>query len=205
VFDFGGVLISPITTLLDEIATWHDVTMVEMLDVLMGPRETSSRDHPWHRCERGELPVAALQDQIAPFAAQAGMQLRGDEYERLLCGEFRVHHDVVERIAALGDAGYKVGLLTNSFREFRGHIESHVDFGLFDVVVDSSEVGYRKPEPEIYELTAARLGVDGSSILYLDDFGANLVGARDAGWTTIEVTDPATALAELDRQLAVVT
>ena len=38
VFDFGGVLISPITTLIAEVAAWHEVTMVEMLEVLMGPR-----------------------------------------------------------------------------------------------------------------------------------------------------------------------
>ena len=37
VWDFGGVLITPITTLIDEIAGWHGITMVEMLDVLMGP------------------------------------------------------------------------------------------------------------------------------------------------------------------------
>ncbi len=60
VFDLGGVLISPITTLLAEIAEWHGITMTAMLDVLMGPREQSTLDHPWHRCERGELPTAVL-------------------------------------------------------------------------------------------------------------------------------------------------
>ena len=78
--------------------------------------------------------------------------------------------------------------------EFRDHIESHVDFALFDVVVDSSEVGHRKPEPAIYDLTHEMLGVPAAEILYLDDFAANLDGAKAAGWQTIHVTDVESAL-----------
>ena len=89
-------------------------------------------------------------------------------------------------------------MLTNSFKEFHGHLEAHVDFGLFDVVVDSSEVGHRKPEPAIYEMTADCWGWLPIEILYLDDFAANLVGAEAAGWRTIHVTDVESALAELD-------
>lgn len=201
VFDFGGVLITPITNILDEIATWHDVSMVTMLDVLMGPREQSTADHPWHRAERGEMPTAAMQAEAVPFAESLGVTLRGDEYERLLRGDFLIHDDVITRIARLREEGYTTGLLTNSFQEFRPVLESRIDFGLFDVVVDSSEVGHRKPEPRIYELVAERLGVPGNEILYLDDFDANLVGARAADWRTIHVTDITSALAELDAAL----
>jgi putative hydrolase of the HAD superfamily len=202
VFDFGGVVITPITRLLEEIAGWHGVSMVDMLDVLMGPRDVSTVDHPWHRCERGEAPLSAIQQEVLPFAEAAGLRLRGDEYARLLCGEYSVNAEVVERITRLRMDGYTVGLLTNSFKEFRPILESHVDFGMFDVVVDSSEVGCRKPEPEIYGLTAERMGVPGERLVYLDDFAANLAGARAAGWTTVHVTDVRAALAELDDVLA---
>ena len=94
------------------------------------------------------------------------------------------------------------GCSTNSFVEFRPTLEERVDFGLFDVVVDSSEVGCRKPEPEIYALTTERLGVPADEIVYLDDFLANIEGARLAGWQTIHVTDPLVALDELDALLA---
>jgi len=72
----------------------------------------------------------------------------------------------------------------------------------FDAVVDSSEVGHRKPERAIYDLTASRLDVEPSKIIFLDDFGPNVAGAREAGWTAIHVTDPLEALNELDRALA---
>lgn len=202
VFDFGGVLISPITTLIAEVAAWHEVPMVVMLEVLMGPREMSTSDHPWHRAERGELAIAEMQTEVVPYADAAGLTLRGDEYERLLCGVFTVHTQVVDRIVRLREEGYRLGLLTNSFLEFRQHIESHIDFTLFDAVVDSSEVGHRKPEPAIYELTAHMLGVAASEILYLDDFAANLYGATAAGWHTIHFTGVESALRELDAALA---
>jgi epoxide hydrolase-like predicted phosphatase len=176
--------------------------MVEMLDVLMGPRETSTSDHPWHRAERGELAIAEMQREVTPFADAAGLTLRGDEYERLLCGDFQVHAAIIERIVRLREEGYRLGLLTNSFLEFREHIESHIDFALFDVVVDSSEVGHRKPEPAIYELTTSMLGVRGSEILYLDDFAANIAGAEAAGWRTIHFSDAASALRQIDIALS---
>jgi putative hydrolase of the HAD superfamily len=203
VFDFGGVLITPITTPLDEIAKWHGVSMLDMLDVLMGPREFSTPDHPWHRCERGEIPMTSMQYDVEPYAERAGVKLRGDEYERLLRGDFEMHDEVIDRISGLRAEGYRIGLLTNSFKEFRDIIENRIDFALFDVVVDSSEVGCRKPEPEIYELTTQRLGGDASSIVYIDDFLANVEGADRAGWSTIHLTDVASALVELDRRLLV--
>jgi epoxide hydrolase-like predicted phosphatase len=202
VVDFGGVLITPITHLLDEIAMWHRIPMERMLDVLMGPREWSTSDHPWHRAERGEIPISVLQAEVAPLAASAGIQLRGDEYERLLSGDFFVNTAMVGRVAELRAAGYRIGLLTNSFREFRSVIEERVDISLFDAVVDSSFVGCRKPEPEIYQLMAEMLAIDPTRIVYLDDFEANLDGARSAGWTTVHVTDVEVALLELDRVLA---
>lgn len=202
VFDFGGVLITPITNQMSDVASWHGVTMLDMLDVLMGPRASSTPDHPWHRAERGELPTAALQHAVGPWAEAAGITLRGDEYERLLRGDFYVVHAAIDHIRRLREGGYAIGLLTNSFMEFRTTLEEQVDFDLFDVVVDSSEVGCRKPEPEIYAITTERFGVPAAEIVYLDDFLANIEGARLAGWQTIHVTDPLTALTELDALLA---
>lgn len=202
VFDFGGVLITPITNQMTAVAAWHGVPMLTMLDVLMGPRDTSTPDHPWHRAERGELPTAAMQTAVVPWAEAAGITLRGTEYDRLLLGDFRVIDVALAHVGRIKQTGRRTGLLTNSFVEFRPTLEERVDFSLFDVVVDSSEVGCRKPEPEIYALTTERLGVPAAEIVYLDDFLANIEGARLAGWQTIHVTDPLAALDELDALLA---
>ena len=197
-FDFGGVLISPITDRITEVAERHGVSMEELLHVLMGPPDVSTDDHPWHRAERGEIAVEGFQELVQPWAEELGIELHGDEFDIILDGVFRVHDDVVQRIVELRAEGITTALLTNSFREFREHIESHVNFSIFDLVIDSSEVGHRKPEPAIYELTTQRLGVPPERILYLDDFMANVLGARAAGWDAIHVTGAAQAIEALN-------
>ncbi len=199
VVDFSGVLVTQTSPVLAELASWHRVPIEALVQVLMGPRAWSTADHPWHRAERGELAAAALQVEVAPYADAAGITLRGDEYARLLTGDFVVNDDVLERIGGLRELGYTVGLLMNSFRELRSTIDGKVDFGMFDVVVDSSEVGCRKPEPQIFSIMEQRLGVEPSRIIYLDDVTANIEGARNAGWGTILVTDLFDALHDLDR------
>jgi len=202
VLDLSGVLITPVSTVLDELAGWHKVPVETMVSVLMGPRGWSTSDHPWHRAERGDLAVAALQDQIVPFATAAGLTMRGDEYARLLSGDFVVNDDVLDRIATLRTSGFAIGLLMNGFRELRSRVESRVDFAMFDAIVESCEVGCRKPEPEIFDIMTQELGVHPSRIVYLDDVPANIDSARQVGWRTIHVSDLNEALNGLDRVLA---
>jgi putative hydrolase of the HAD superfamily len=68
----------------------------------------------------------------------------------------------------------------------------------FDVVIESSVVGLRKPDPAFYELACERLAIEPSEAVFLDDLGVNLKPARALGMRTIKVTDPATALTELE-------
>jgi epoxide hydrolase-like predicted phosphatase len=199
VVDFSGVLVSPTSRALDELAAWHRFSIETLVHVLMGPRSWSTNDHPWHRAERGELSAAAMQAEVVPYAIAAGLTLRGDEYARLLTGDFVVNADVLDRIGRLRALGHTLGLLMNSFRELRSTIEGRIDLAVFDAVVDSSQVGCRKPEPEIFSIMEQQLGVDPSRILYLDDVAANVEGAHNAGWGTIHVTDLFDALNELDR------
>jgi len=67
----------------------------------------------------------------------------------------------------------------------------------FDVFVESSVEGLRKPDPRIYTLTCERLGVTPSEAVFLDDIGSNLKAARALGMTTIKVDRPEQALEEL--------
>ena len=198
VFDFGGVLISPIVEKVAVLAEARNTTMHELLHVLLGPRD-SGPDHPWHRCERGEIAVADIQGLLDPWAAQAGVTLHGNEIDVLLEGGYRVLTEVIDRIDALRAAGYRTALLTNTFAEFRSTMEADIGFHHFDAVVESFAVEARKPEPAIYEATARMLGVAHDAILYLDDFDQNLEPALALGWQVIHVTGPEQSLAALDR------
>ena len=73
----------------------------------------------------------------------------------------------------------------------------------FDLVLESSLAGVRKPDPAVYRLACDRLGIEPSEAVFLDDLGVNLKPARAMGMTTIKVGDPAEALAELESVLEI--
>ena len=203
VFDFGGVLITSISNQLGTIAATHGVDTAVMHEVILGPRD-SGPDHPWHRAERGEIPVADIQGLLAPWAEPRGVALRGDEMERLMApGGYTVVDEMLVRVAQLRAEGYLTGLLTNTFAEFQPTMQRDIDFDLFDLVVESFAVGSRKPERAIYEITQTGLGVDHDAIVYLDDFEQNLIEPLTLGWTTIRVGDHSEALVQLDGLLTV--
>ena len=200
VFDFGGVLITSIANQLGKIAQRHSTDVPTMLAVMLGPHE--SGDHPWHRAERGEIAVAEIQTELAPWAAQHNIVLHGDEIDALMSpGQYTVIQPMLEKVADLKRNGLKTGLLTNTFAEFRPTMEQDLRFQDFTAVVESFAVGSRKPEPAIYQATADMLGVDHQEILYLDDFPQNIAMAQSFGWSTIQVSDPLRAITDIDQFL----
>ena len=104
VFDFGGVIITPITEGITALAERIGVDPRAMLEVLIGPDETG--DHPWHRAERGELTVAEIQGDLATYAAEAGVELSGDEIDVLLVPRYSINDAVVARIRLAARRGH---------------------------------------------------------------------------------------------------
>jgi putative hydrolase of the HAD superfamily len=97
----------------------------------------------------------------------------------------------------------KTGLLTNNF--LSGQAEEGNPYAevlaRFDVVVESSRVGYRKPDPRFYEIACELLDIEPVDAVFLDDLGINLKPARALGMRTIKVVDPTEALVELQALL----
>jgi epoxide hydrolase-like predicted phosphatase len=194
IFDFAGVVTS---------SPWGAMTEAGGGDIelLIGPYHEDG-DHPWHRVERGELPIAEWATEVAAMGAAAGVEVDFAPLQALL-GEMTVHTPLVEHIRGLRAEGYRVALITNNVREGAATWRAMVPLDeLFDVVVDSSEVGMRKPNPAIY-LHALDLlgGVAPEEAVFLDDSPGNVEGARRAGLHAIHVADPDAALAELDALL----
>jgi len=202
VFDFGGVIISPITRTISTVAADLGIEDETFLTLIMGPFHEST-DHPWHRVERGELDQEDLQAHVEVLAVEKGLDLRGDELERIMAEDaYQVRTEILERIGRLREEGYQTGLLTNSTAAFRPTLEQIVPRELFDVYIDSSVVGMRKPEPRIFTYLLEALGnPPPDAVLYLDDFPGNLAGATAAGLQTIHVTSAEQALHDLDAAL----
>lgn len=77
---------------------------------------------------------------------------------------------------------YKTALLSNVGRGVISQLFPHDELEeLFDVVVLSSEVGMVKPNADIYEFAAQKLGVTPEECLMIDDLEANIAGAKAVG------------------------
>lgn len=61
-------------------------------------------------------------------------------------------------------------------------------FELFDVVIDSSDVGVRKPDPLIYQELIRRVGLPAPQIAFVDDLPENLPAAQQLGIRTVRFT-----------------
>jgi glucose-1-phosphatase len=64
----------------------------------------------------------------------------------------------------------------------------------------SAEFGARKPDPEAYRRCLARLGVEPTATLFVDDSPVNVAGAREAGLHGYDYTGSKELTAELHRR-----
>jgi putative hydrolase of the HAD superfamily len=193
-FDFAGVLTS---------SPWGALTAAGggNLELLIGSYGEDG-DHPWHRVERGELAITDWAVEVTAMAEELGTQIDFTPLQALL-SDMTVNEQIVDRIRDLRTEGYRLGLITNNVREGSASWRALVPVDeLFEVVVDSSEVGMRKPNPAIYHHALELLGgIEPAEAVFLDDTASNVEGARRAGLAAILVDDPDRALAELDTLL----
>lgn len=97
---------------------------------------------------------------------------------------------------------YRTGILSNSFVGAREREQAAYGFeDLVDEIVYSHEAGMSKPDPRIYALACARLGVRPDQTVFLDDTDRCVAGARRAGLLAICYRDNAQAIGDIDKLL----
>jgi FMN phosphatase YigB (HAD superfamily)/DNA-binding XRE family transcriptional regulator len=86
---------------------------------------------------------------------------------------------------------YHVGLLTNIMPGFVSALkkEGLIPDVRYSTIIDSSAVGFIKPDREIYEVAQARAGVEASEILLIDDSRTNIMAAERLGWHVLWFDD----------------
>lgn len=203
-FDFGGVFIDSPFAVADAAAAELGIEPEVLTDVVFGSYHIDS-DHPWHRLERGEMSFDDCRAAIIADSVERGL-IDVDPFAvlgRLAAGgATAVRGFMVDAVRSFRAAGLKVGIVTNNIAEFGSYWRSLIPLDeLFDDVLDSCEVGVRKPNTAIYLLACERLGVEPSRTLFVDDHLGNVEGARRAGLTAVccgtTVESTIEALAEL--------
>ena len=167
------------------------------LELVIGSYEEDT-DHPWHQVERGEMKIVDWMTAVKELGDAKGVEVDFSPLAALL-GDMTVHDPIVDHVRALRDQGYKLALVTNNVREGSAAWRSMVPVDeLFDVVIDSSEVGMRKPNPAIYQHTLDALGgIAPEEAVFLDDSPGNVEGAKRAGLHAILVETPEQAIKDL--------
>ncbi|MBI4887786.1 MAG: HAD family hydrolase [Acidobacteria bacterium] len=102
------------------------------------------------------------------------------------CQHFVLYDDVAPALRALSARGLKVGLISNSHRSlasFQQHFELE---GLIAATVSSSEHGYLKPHPSIFESALLLAGVSaGESVMVGDSLPHDIDGALRVGMRAV--------------------
>lgn len=96
---------------------------------------------------------------------------------------------------------YKLGMLSNAGDDWLDDMMGEDRKSLFDVIVLSYQVGFTKPQPEIYQLTAKKLKVEPSECIMIDDKDRYCEGARKAGMQAVQYKSFAQMAHELDALL----
>ena len=136
----------------------------------------------WAALERGhvDLDTFAPVSRRRPGSPEAALDGH-DVLDQLTTS--RLRPEMVEAVRRCHERT-QTALLTNNFvsnqptrdPEGRDRVLSY-----FDVVLESSSTGYRKPDPHIYRMALDLLGVDPTEAVFLDDLGINLKPARAHG------------------------
>ncbi|HET6771955.1 MAG TPA: HAD-IA family hydrolase [Acidimicrobiales bacterium] len=203
IFDFGGVILSSPF----EAFARYEADNGLPPGLIRRLNASDPDTNAWARLERSEVDLAGFVELFEAEARAAGHVVDGREVLGLLAGQLRPR--MVEALRRCHDR-LKTALLTNNFVAAApdevgagaaeagrragpmGEVLDH-----FDVIVESSRVALRKPDPAIYRLVCDELGVAPAEAVFLDDLGVNLKPARAMGMTTIKVIDPDRAIAEL--------
>lgn len=143
--------------------------------------------------ECGKIRQAEFVAQLAP-----ALGVRHDRLLERMLADLRSETIVFNAVQALRSNGTRVCVLSNSWGT--SPFDPYAPFKLhenYDAVVISHEVGLRKPDPEIFTIAVAKLGLEFDQCVFIDDVARYLDVARTLGMGTIHAKDPVSTVAAI--------
>ncbi len=204
-FDYGGVFthspFSAAAPMAEKLGLAHET----LLHIIFGPYDRDT-DHPWHQIERGEIGIEEARNSIKSLGREHGAEVDLFEFFGAIAAITQGMNDAMVEVARFAKAeGYRTAIVTNNIAEFSEHWRKTLPLDeMFDTVVDSSQVGMRKPDPRIFAHALECLGnVAPHRAAFLDDFQGNVDAAIELGMHGILVEpDPTEAIAKLRQLIA---
>jgi len=205
-WDFGGVLTTSPFDAFNRYEREHGLPQ----DFIRGVNTRNHETNAWALFESSQCTMADFDRLFEAESRAAGHALPGRIVLDLLGGDVRPRMvEVLKRCKQ----DWQCTCLTNNMNMGEGPgmwgtTQRAADVAevmkIFNLVIESSKEGIRKPDPRIYALACERMGVAPAEVVYLDDLGINLKPAKGMGMTTIKVTGEAQAIADLSEVLGII-
>lgn len=198
-WDFGGVLTSSPFEAFNEL----EKQVGAPPDFIRQINATDPDTNAWAQFESSAISLDEFDLKFAAESEARGYRIMGRDVIARLSGHLRPR--MVEVLKTCKQH-FKVACITNNVKAGSGPGMSQNAakaeriaevMALFDVLVESSEEGVRKPNPRIYQIACERLGVAAENAVFLDDLGINLKPARALGMQTIKVLNESQAIDDL--------
>ncbi len=200
IVDFGGVLTTPLQDAMEEFAADLGVELQDLVRVALaaytGSEDSLVTDFETGRISEEEFSLAFA----ARLTEVSGKPVPAEGLVKRLF-RMRLEEPMFAAVAAAKEAGFRTGLLSNSWGTDVYPRERFT--GLFDEVVISGEVGLRKPDPAIFELMTKLIRVPPQESVFVDDHPGHLQVALEHGMATVLHRNPAETISELERLLGV--
>ena len=198
-WDFGGVITSSPFEAFNLFEKENNVP----LDFIRKVNSTNPFNNAWAQLEESKISPKEFDLLFAKESKQLGREILGREVLSLLQGTIRPR--IVAAIKKFKELGFLQACLTNNFDSGDRDISALDDknderlkiMDLFDFVIESKEVGVRKPSDEFYELALTITKAIPEKTIFLDDLGINLKPAKLLKISTIKVVSEQQALDEL--------
>ena len=193
IWDFGGVITSSPFEAFNEFEEANGLPK----DIIRTINSENPDMNAWAQFESNSITIGQFNDLFLKEAKAKGFDIKGRDIIKLLKGSIR--ENMVSFLREL-KSDFKLGCITNNVKsssQENTDNETEEVMSIFDHVIESSIVGIRKPNPEIYMMSCDALNVSPDQCIYLDDLGINLKPARELGMTTIKVIQPEDAIQEV--------
>lgn len=199
--DWAGTITGPLQDMMLTAAAALDLSAEEMSKAFAGLASyVSNEESIFHLAERGEVHDDELRAWVDGFSDGAGRL-----FDPAHPGIFSTP-DRPEMLTLMGDAraaGVSVVVATNNFVSGNQMLhDRYIATGLADQIVNSADVGVRKPEEQFFVASLTAAGCSVEEAVFCDDMQRNIDAATAFGLRSVHVqADVNEAIAEIRRLL----
>jgi epoxide hydrolase-like predicted phosphatase len=201
-WDFGGVFTGSPFYATDNYSKQLGIETQELTKLVLG-YGLEDGEHHWHKLERGEISLKHATKEIISSVENSGIEgFEIRDFFKSIGGASNTTAAMFNAVRRFKEMGLAQYILSNNIREFSSSWKSMLPENLFDGIIDSSEVGARKPNPEIFALALQVSGLPAAKTVFLDDYPEHVTVASSLGIKSIHVgPNPLDAVSELESLL----